>query len=237
MELEHSFTIPVPVDQAWQVLLDVERIAPCMPGATLESVEGDSFDGRVKVKVGPITVTYKGSAQIVERDETAHRAVIEASGKEARGSGTARATVTTSLVANGDTTEAKVHTALAVTGKPAQFGRGVMVEVAQKLLDRFADCLAEELAAEAPAAEVPAAEAPAETAAAEPETGEAAPAPAAVAPAPATPAAAAIPRPRPSAEAIDLLDVAGGSVAKRVGPVVAGLLVVLVIVWLIRRRR
>src|SRR5207248_3424671 len=115
MNLEHEFTVPAPVDEAWQVLLDVERVAPCMPGATLTSVEGDSFTGTVKVKVGPIQVTYRGEAKFASRDEATHRAVIEASGKEARGSGTAGATVTAQLTDAGGSTKVHVVTDLNVT--------------------------------------------------------------------------------------------------------------------------
>ena len=145
MQLENTFTVPVPPDVAWRVLLDVERVAPCMPGATLDSVDGDTINGRVKVKVGPITVTYRGTATFVEKDEANHRAVIDASGKESRGSGTAKASVTTSMQQKGDQTEVKVVTDLNVTGKPAQFGRGVMADVSAKLIKQFADCLAEEI--------------------------------------------------------------------------------------------
>src|SRR3954453_5230967 len=146
MNLEPDFNVPGPVDEAWKVLLDVERVAPCMPGATLLTVDGDTFTGTVKVKVGPIQVTYKGEAKFAELGETAHRAVIAASGKEARGSGTAAATVTAVLNAkSASSTVVKVDTDLNVTGRPAQFGRGVMAEVGGKLVDQFAKCLAEEL--------------------------------------------------------------------------------------------
>jgi carbon monoxide dehydrogenase subunit G len=147
MKLEHGFTVPVPVDDAWQVLLDVEQVAPCMPGASLESVEGDEFSGKVKVKVGPITVTYRGTASFTDKDEKAHRAVIKAKGKEARGSGTASATVTTSMSEQGGKTKVDVTTDLTVTGRPAQFGRGVMADVGEKLIGRFASCLADKIAA------------------------------------------------------------------------------------------
>ncbi len=145
MQLEHVFTVPVPVDEAFTVLRDVERIAPCMPGATIGEVNGDEFTGTVKVKVGPITVTYRGDARFVDVDPERHTATIEASGKETRGSGTARATVRADLVDRGASTEVTVTTDLAITGKPAQFGRGVMAEVGEKLIGRFADCLAEQL--------------------------------------------------------------------------------------------
>jgi uncharacterized protein len=147
MELENSFRVPVPVAEAWPVLLDVRRIAPCMPGATLGSVEGDSFEGTVKVKVGPIVVTYSGKAEFLEKDEAAHRVVISATGKETKGTGTANAKVTAVMVPDGDHTEAKVTTDLAITGKPAQFGRGVMADVSNAIIGQFASCLAADMVA------------------------------------------------------------------------------------------
>ena len=152
MQLDHEFTVPVPAAQAWPVLLDIDRIAPCMPGATVTKIDGDDFEGTVKVKVGPITVTYGGSASFLEKDESARRAVIEARGRETRGSGTATARVTAQLFDEGSSTRVVVNTDLSVTGKPAQFGRGVMSDVGGKLLGRFADCLATELAGSRPAA-------------------------------------------------------------------------------------
>jgi carbon monoxide dehydrogenase subunit G len=145
MRLDHSFTVPVPVDEAWQVLLDLPMIAPCLPGATLSEYDGDTFAGTVKVKVGPITLEYKGMGRFVERDEAAHRAVIEASGRDSRSPGTARATITTTLAPDGDATRVEVATDLTVTGRPAQFGRGMLGEVGARLIGDFADCLAERL--------------------------------------------------------------------------------------------
>ncbi len=145
MQLENSFTVPVPVDEAWRVLLDIERIAPCMPGAALDSVDGDDFTGRVKVKLGPINLTYQGKASFIEKDEAAHRAVIDAKGKDQRGNGTAAATVTAKLQAEGSITRVDVLTDLNITGRPAQFGRGVMTDVGNKLLGQFADKLAAQL--------------------------------------------------------------------------------------------
>src|SRR5215467_1290049 len=138
MELEHSFTIPVPPEQAWQVLLDVEQVAPCMPGATIDSVDGDDIKGRIKVKVGPVALTYAGTARFVERDEQGLSVTLEASGKETRGSGTASATVRSTLRDEGGQTRVVVHTTMNVTGRPAQFGRGVMAEVGGRLVERFA---------------------------------------------------------------------------------------------------
>ena len=153
MQLEHSFSVPVGVDHAWAVLLDIERIAPCMPGAALDTVDGDEFTGSVKVRLGPIGLTYKGQARFVEKDEVAHRAVIDAQGKDARGNGTAAAKVTAVLHPQESGTRVEVSTELAITGKPAQFGRGVMADVGNKLIGQFANCLAGKLAeVEEPAA-------------------------------------------------------------------------------------
>jgi carbon monoxide dehydrogenase subunit G len=148
MELEHSFTVPVPEERAWEVLLDVNRVAPCMPGASLDSVDGDEIKGRIKVKVGPIAMTYAGTARFTERDPDAHVITLVASGKETRGAGTASATVRSVLEGEDNQTHVVVHTTLNVTGRPAQFGRGVMAEVGGKLIGIFASNLADMLAAE-----------------------------------------------------------------------------------------
>jgi carbon monoxide dehydrogenase subunit G len=146
VQLENSFTVPVPIDEAWRVLMDIERIAPCMPGAALDSVTGDDFTGRVKVKLGPINLTYQGKASFIERDEAAHKAVIDARGKDQRGNGTAAAVVTATLASEGSVTRVDVLTDLNITGRPAQFGRGVMTDVGNKLLGQFADKLSAQLA-------------------------------------------------------------------------------------------
>jgi len=210
MHLEHEFVVPVPVQQAWRVLLDVERIAPCLPGATIDSVDGDSFAGRVKVKVGPITVTYQGTAEFTERDEAAHRVTIKAGGREARGAGTAAATVEAVLHDEGERTRVNVDTELTVTGRPAQFGRGVMVDVSNKLLGTFADCLERTLAADEPAPRD----------AAEP---------------PVAPRVAETEQQRPTPDAIDLLETAGAPVLKRVLPAVA-VIGLLILLWRLVRR-
>ena len=154
MELDNSFTVPVPPEQAWDVLLDVKRIAPCMPGATVDEVEGDVINGHIKVKVGPVSLTYRGTATFTERDADTRVVVLEASGKETRGAGTASATVRASLEpdASGNSTLVTMHTTMNVTGRPAQFGRGVMVEVGGKLVDQFAANLATLLGEDSPAA-------------------------------------------------------------------------------------
>ncbi len=146
MQLEHEFTVPAPIETAWETMMDLQGVAECFPGATVTSAEGDSFEGTVKVKLGPIALVYKGSGTFVERDDGAHRAVIEAKGRDKRGNGTAGATATISMEPEGDSaTHAKVVTDLNVTGKPAQFGRGVMQDVSDKLLGQFVDCLEKRL--------------------------------------------------------------------------------------------
>ena len=210
MELEHHFTVPVPTAQAWEALLDVERIAPCMPGATVDSFDGETIDGKVKVKVGPIQVTYAGTAKFVEKDAASHRAVIEASARESRGAGTAAATITTVLTDAGSATDVTVTTDLQITGKPAQFGRGVLADVGDKILGKFAVCLAEELAQEAPTA----------TATDDRDS----------VPVTSLPSA-------PVENTFNLLDSAGPAVLKRVAPLVGGLILLLVIWRIVGRRR
>jgi carbon monoxide dehydrogenase subunit G len=152
VELTHSFTVPASVEDTWATFMDLEKVGACFPGATVTSATEDGFEGTVKVKLGPIALVYAGSGTFTERDDTAHRAVIEAKGKDKRGNGTAGATVTIQLSDTGEgSTRAEVQTDLAVTGKPAQFGRGVMQDVSDKLLQQFVDCI-EGRFAEPPAA-------------------------------------------------------------------------------------
>jgi carbon monoxide dehydrogenase subunit G len=248
MNIEGRFRVDVPIEEAWAVLLDVERIAPCMPGAQLQEIEGDEYRGIVKVKVGPITAQYKGAARIVEADEAARRIVLKADGRDTRGQGNASATVTVLLAEDDGGTSVSVDTDLNVTGKVAQFGRGVMADVSAKLLAQFVSSLEENvLRAEdvppASSAEPPAAVAPAESVApAEPPAPEAAAEPSPGAPvAPVEQAAPADPQVRriesPEPQPVDLLDAAGGAVARRFGPALAGLGVLALLVWLFRRRR
>jgi carbon monoxide dehydrogenase subunit G len=146
MRLEHSFTVPVPIEEAWATFNDLERVVPCFPGATLSAFDADEFVGSVKVKLGPVSLQYNGTGTFVERDPAAHHAVVEAKGKDRRGNGTATARVTAQLTASGESeTGVKVETDLTVTGRPAQFGRGLMQEVSDKLLGQFVDCLTKEL--------------------------------------------------------------------------------------------
>ncbi|GAB3493053.1 SRPBCC family protein [Amycolatopsis cihanbeyliensis] len=211
MQLEHEFTVPAGIDEVWQAVLDPQRVAPCMPGATLAEADGDTFRGTVKVKLGPVSLLYKGSGEFVEKDEQARKVVITASGKDARGAGTAKATVTVTLTGDGGSTKGSVVTDLSVTGKPAQFGRGMIAEVGGKILDDFATCLGEKLGAAEPE---PATAAPEET-----------PRPAA--------------EKHTDAEVIDLFGYAGKSVAKRLIPVAAGALALLALFMIARglRRR
>jgi carbon monoxide dehydrogenase subunit G len=147
MKLQNTLTIPAAAEEAWQVLLDIERITPCVPGATLTSREGDSYQGRIKVKLGPVSLTYHGTVKFLSRNEDDKTVVLEAGGRETRGNGTAKALVTCRLVGSGPhSTDVFVETDLAVTGKPAQFGRGTLAEVAGTLIGRFAENLAAELA-------------------------------------------------------------------------------------------
>ncbi|MBB2987412.1 SRPBCC family protein [Terracoccus luteus] len=145
MDLTHSFTVPTSVDEAWSLFMDLEKVGSCFPGATVTEVRDDGFSGTVKVKLGPIAMLYSGSGSFVERDDDAKMAVIEAKGKDKRGNGTAGATVTIQLSPDGSGARADVVTDLAVTGKPAQFGRGVMQDVSDKLLQAFVACVEKQL--------------------------------------------------------------------------------------------
>jgi uncharacterized protein len=238
MELSNEFTVGVPIDEAWKALTDVERIAPCMPGAQLQEIEGDEYRGIVKVKVGPITAQYKGVATFVEQDEVNHKAVLKAEGRDTRGQGNASALITASLVSEGEAlTKVTVDTDLTITGKVAQFGRGVLGDISSKLIGQFADALDEELRTgangsaradeAAPAEGAPAVAAAAVAASAEPTPPAAAPS---------TTAQSTGPRTIDSkpAEPIDLLSSTGTPVAKRIGPIIG---VVVVVLWLMRRRR
>ncbi len=246
MQLENKFTIDAPIEKAWEALNTPETIAPCFPGATLTEYEGDTFAGTVKVKLGPISLTYKGKGTYKERDDSNHRVVIDASGRDSRGNGTAEATVTGTMVADGpDRTAVTMVTDMKITGRPAQFGRGVINDVADKIIGQFAGCVAEKLA---PAVESAAPAGAATTSAAAGSTNGASTGTTATATAtgPAlssTPSASATPKPaapftpmKSNIDAIDLLDTAGSPVLKRLAPVLGGVLLLLVI-FLIRRSR
>jgi carbon monoxide dehydrogenase subunit G len=141
MDLTHRFSVPTGVAEAWDAFNDLEGLAPCFPGATITSVDGDEFSGSVKIKLGPISLMYNGSGRYIERNDADRRVVIEARGKDKRGNGTATATVTASFAESGAQTDVEVLTDLVITGKPAQFGRGVISDVSDKLLDQFVSCV------------------------------------------------------------------------------------------------
>jgi hypothetical protein len=263
VELTNDFRVGVPVERAWELLTDVEGIAPCMPGAQLQEIQGDEYRGIVKVKVGPITAQYKGVARFLERDEAAHRAVLRAEGRETRGQGNANATITARLEADGDATNVTVVTDLTITGRVAQFGRGVLADVSAKLLGQFVDCLESKLLAPTPAAAASESASASETATSAPSTGprdiasEGAaasqqadlagetvswPAGAAAASAPAS-AANGAERPAvrvvssPEAEPVDLLDAAGAPLVKRLAPAAIGITALWLLSVFLRRRR
>jgi len=291
LEIKNQFTVSAPIEEAWGVVLDLERIAPCLPGAAIQEQTGDGeYAGTMKVKIGPITASYKGTVKFQEIDEENHRVVLNASGRDPRGGGTASATIVSTMVEENGGTKVNVETDMKLTGRAAQFGRGIAQDVATKMLDRFAACLEEEItdgggAEEAPTAEEPAAQGASSTGASE-ET-PSAPPPAAVtgglaaspvdasamaarpvepvvegeatvqgavvaggppSGAPSGPESrqpqAETPRPEPSAarsasreqEPLDLAEVGGEAVLKRLAPVALGAAALIVVVWLIRRR-
>ncbi len=236
MELNNEFRVGVSPSDAWAVLTDVERIAPCMPGAQLQEIEGDEYRGVVKVKVGPITAQYKGKATFVEQDEAAGRAVLRAEGRDTRGQGNANATITATLTPEGEGTRVVVATDLTITGKVAQFGRGVLADVSAKLLGQFVDCLESNVLGEGGAA-VPSADLPsADLPSADPIT-DVRPFPS---PSPGVDGDGSSGVRRvdgPEATPVNLMETAGAPVAKRVVPAVIGLLVVVFLVLRLRRRR
>jgi len=225
VELSNDFEVAAPIDLVWSVLTDVERIAPCLPGAQLLEVEGDEFRGVVKIKVGPITAQYKGAASFVERDDAGYRAILSAEGRDTRGAGNAAANITAELEVTDVGTKVTVTTDLTVTGKVAQFGRGVMADVSKKLMGQFADNLSDLMA---PSSDGVAADALVVDAAAE------------APPDRATDNAADGDAPTirvvdaPEVEAIDLLDAAGAPILKRLVPtLLAGAVVVVIILVLL----
>ena len=235
MELTNEFHVPVPIERAWAVLTDVERIAPCMPGAQLEEVEGAEYRGGVKIKVGPITAQYKGKATFIEKDDVNHKAVLKAEGRDTKGQGNASATVTATLVSVGTGTDVKVATDLTVTGKVAQFGRGVMQDVSKKLLEQFVHCLEHDVLStpeETVAAVANASASVSEAASSAAPSSSAAGGGASATAEPERPAVRKIEY-KPAAP-VDLLETAGAPVIKRAAPVVA---ILFLLVWLLRRRK
>jgi uncharacterized protein len=268
MKINNEFTVGVPVGEAWSVMLDLERIAPCLPGAAIQESEGEEYQGTMKVKIGPITANYKGTAKFEETDEKNRRAVLKATGRDARGQGTASATIVSTLHEEGDDTRVRVETDMRLTGRAAQFGRGIAQDVATKMLGQFAECLEREISGGGAAASSAAASPSEERGnGAAPQEEEAPPAPSVggtagrvissddpsvmaggtvegaivsdgASEAAASTATAEQPPPRREPEEQEAFDLGAASqeaILKRVGPVLAGLGLLAIIIWLIRR--
>ena len=214
MDLNHEFVVNVPVAEAWAILTDLERIAPCLPGAQLTEVEGETYRGQVKIKVGPILAQFKGQASFVSRDDAAHKATLKGEGRDTTGKGNASAMITAELTSVTPTsTKCTVHTDLSISGKVAQFGRGALADVSDKLLAQFSENLNQLISA--------------------------APAPSAPAPAPAPVASESAPAPSeqptirkidgPEVAPLNLLDTAGSTIAKRAIPALIGIAVLVVV--------
>ena len=208
MDLNHEFVVNVPVAEAWAILTDLERIAPCLPGAQLTEVEGDTYRGQVKIKVGPILAQFKGQASFVSRDDVAHKASLKGEGRDTTGKGNASAIITAELTSVTPTsTKCTVHTDLSISGKVAQFGRGALADVSDKLLAQFSENLNQLISA--------------------------APAPSAPVVAETTPAPSEQPTLRkidgPEVAPLNLLDTAGSTIAKRAIPALIGIAVLVVV--------
>jgi carbon monoxide dehydrogenase subunit G len=223
MEIEDNFRVSTPIEDTWKVLLDIERIAPCLPGAQLQEIEGDEYRGVVKVKVGPITAQYKGTATLAEVDEAGRRLVIDATGRDTRGQGNATASIVVTMLEENGGTRVDVVTDLAITGKVAQFGRGVLVDVSSKLMRQFVENLERDVLAS------PTSEQPSEPTAEQPSVPASDPAPQAE-----TGELRRIESKEP--EPIDLFDMAGQSAAKRLVPLGVAALVVFLL-WRVLRSR
>jgi carbon monoxide dehydrogenase subunit G len=212
MKLDNEFRVNAPIERAWEVLTDIPAITPCLPGAELTDHDGDEYRGTVKIKVGPVTANYSGKALFAVIDEERHHIEIAADGRDSRGSGNASASITADMRADGDHTVVSISTDLKVAGKVAQFGKGMIAEVSGKLIDQFVNCIEQELLGDKVIEEVAAASA---------DAGEST-----------TPAAA----PRQPVEALDLMDLAGGSVYKRLAPIGIAAAVILILALLLKRR-
>jgi len=223
MKLDNEFTVGVPVEQAWSVLTDLELIAPCMPGAQLTGVNDGVYTGKVKIKVGPVTAEYAGTAQFTVKDDVSYRAVIDARGRDSRGQGNAAAVISAQLRADGSGTVVTVDTDLSIAGRIAQFGSGMIKEVSAKLLGQFVECLEGRLGGDLPAGAVAGPPLPEPTRDANPADAGGAPVSATGAPATA------------EGQPLDLLSVAGGAVYRRLIPAVIGVVVLAVIIYLIVR--
>ena len=214
--LNHTFSVAVPIAEAWNVLTNVERIAPCLPGAQLQEIEGETYRGVVKVKVGPIQAQFKGQASFVEKDDTNYKAVLKGEGRDTGGKGNASALITAQLTAiDASSTQVNVNTDLSITGKVAQFGRGALADVSDKLLAQFSDNLNNLIASEPAGSEPAAAEPPTAATTAEPANESAQPAVRKI--------------DAPEAAPINLIEAAGGTIVKRALPVLAGVAVLVLL--------
>jgi len=216
MKIENDFRVAAPIEQAWALLTDIPAIAPCLPGAELTGQDGDTFEGKMKIKVGPVTAEYKGTATITELDEANHRVLLSASGRDSRGSGNASAEITAVMTPDGDGTNISIDTDLKIAGKVAQFGRGVMADVSKKLIGQFADCIGGKLDTPAEASDV--VEAPEESSAGDEAAAESARSDAGEG------------SDETETEALDLLDVAGGAMAKRLIPVIVAIVAIIILI-------
>ena len=208
MKIENEFRVEAPIEVAWSILTDIPVIAPCMPGAKLTSVEDDTYTGTIKIKVGPITAVYTGTARFLSKDDSAHRAELLAKGRDSRGSGNAEAVIVAQLEADGDATVVNIDTDLKISGKVAQFGRGVMVDVSKKLIGQFVECLEDKIREEQGEADTDAG----------PEAAEARTVGAAES---------------DEVEALDLMAFAGGAMLKRLVPVLLAIVVIIVVLLLV----
>ena len=229
MEIENSFTVDAPIEEAWALLTDIPEIAPCLPGAKLDGESEGVYSGSVKVKVGPVTAEYKGTAEFVERDDAGYKAVISGKGRDSRGAGNAQALITAQMTAVGAQTTVDINTDLKISGKVAQFGRGVMQDVSEKLLGQFAECLAAKLGDESAVDEIAKAGASA-SASSGTSDGERVSA-----------GEKAVADSRNKAaesgdDVVDLFDVAGGVVLKRLVPVAVAAALVIVLIRIFGRR-
>jgi uncharacterized protein len=237
VKMENEFTVEAPVEQAWETLLDLERITPCLPGAALEEESGDEYKGTMTIRLGPVTQKYNGTVSFEETDEESRRAVLKADGKDARGQGTASATITSTLTEEDGGTKVHVETDMHLTGRAAQFGRGVQQEVATKLINQFAECLEKEIMGENTREEPEQpeeTEEPEETA--EPEEAASANGSAEQDEEEEKPKRRVIQQDH-DVEPLDLGEASRDAVLKRVMPLAAGLGALLVVIWLVRRRR
>jgi len=234
MKLDNEFTVGVPIGEAWSVLTDLEMIAPCMPGAQLTGVNDGVYTGKVKIKVGPVTAEYAGTARFSEKDEETYRAVIDARGRDSRGNGNATAVISAQLLAEGESTRVTVSTDLTIAGRVAQFGSGMIKEVSAKLLGQFVECLEGRLGGDLGVLSRTPYSAP-DTASPAPVAAASTASPAAAAATAPGAAAVGVTAAGPEPAALDLMSVAGGAITKRVLPVVAALVVLGILIWLFVR--